>query len=51
MTIDRDDRVPSTSPAAGGRPWLWVVLALALFVAANAVALGICLAHPPVLMR
>lgn len=40
--------VPSTT---GGRPWLWVVWALVVFVVANVVALMICLAHPPVLLR
>lgn len=37
--------------ASASRPWLWVVLALVLFVAANVVALGICLTHPPVVLR
>lgn len=40
-----------SSPAASaGRPWLWVVVALALFVAASVVALAICITHPQVLL-
>jgi hypothetical protein len=32
------------------RPWLWVVLGIALFVALDLVFVAIALCHPPVVM-
>jgi len=46
---------PNLAPVRGcpplGRPWLWVVFALGLFVAGNIVAIAICVTHPQVMLR
>ncbi len=44
-------RARSSGSASVGRPWLLVVVALAVFVLGSLVTLAIALAHPPTIIR